>query len=138
MGKANFQQPRVLSAPEVDEFERLQAQMEGLHTEIQTLVRKSPNDLLNKFKLGLINAVLLRANALLRDRYRPFADFADFADAQAPSNSDVMLVLSQYLAAMESMRADHIHQKIGGTWVWMIDGQESQVKTRPPLKLDRK
>lgn len=137
MAKGKAGQPRSLNTSEVEEFERLQAQIEGLHTEIQTLVRKSPNDLLNKFKLGLVNAVLRRANTLLGDQYRPFPDFDEFNDDQAPSNSDVMLVLSQYLAAMETMRADHIYQKFGVTWGWMIDGNASEVKTRPPQKLDR-
>lgn len=125
MAKGKVGKPRTLNAGDVDEFERLQAQIEGLHAEIQTLVRKSPNDLLNKFKLNLINAVLRRANTLLADQYRPFTDFADFDDAQVPSNSDVMLILSQYLAAMETMRGDHIYQRTGGNWGWMIDGQAS-------------
>jgi len=135
MTKGNDGKARTLSAADVEEFERLQAQIEGLHTEIQTLVRKSPNDLLNKFKLGLVNSVLRRANTLLTEQYRPFEDFTDFADDQAPSNSDVMLVLSQYLASMETMRTDNIYQKGGVVWAWTINGQPSQVKTRPPLKL---
>ena len=126
-----------VSAKDVETFERLQAQLEGFHSEIETLVRKSPNDLLNKFKLQLVNAVLVRANALLAERYQPFPEFLTFADEQPPSNSDVMLILSQYLAAMESMRADHIVQN-SIYWYWKIDGRESEIETRAPQKLAKR
>jgi hypothetical protein len=139
MPKSKSKEPRSLSAEQVEQFERLQAQIEGLHDEMQTLVRKSPNDLLNTFKLGLVNSVLQRANALLGSEYRPYDEFETFADDRAPSNSDVMLILNQYLAALETMRADHIYQRPNSMmWAWRIAGLPSEVKTRAPLKLDKR
>jgi len=49
---------------QIDEFEALQGQLQAFHEEMASLVKKSPNDALNKFKLGLVNSVLKKANAL--------------------------------------------------------------------------
>ena len=60
---------------EVNTFEKLQAQLEGLHTEISSLSKKSQNDALNKFKLKFVNQILSEANLLLGEKYKPFNDF---------------------------------------------------------------
>ena len=48
---------------QIDEFETLQGQLQSFHDEMNGLVRKTPNDALNKFKLGLVNSILTKANA---------------------------------------------------------------------------
>jgi hypothetical protein len=125
-----------LAIEQVQEFERLQGQLEGLHAEMQTLSRKSPNDLLNPFKLNLVNSVLKAANSLLNNKYRPFEDFSVFPEEQLPSNSDVMLILNQYLAAFETLRADNIVNRMG-TWYWETT-QPSTIRTGAPLKISKK
>ena len=82
---------------EIDIFEKTLNQLEGLHTEVSTLSKKSYTDALNDFKLKLVNQVLLSCNDILGKKYKPFDDFDSFDTEQLPSNSDVTLVLSQYL-----------------------------------------
>ena len=64
--------------------------------EMNTLAKKNPNDAVNKFKLGLVNSVLTKANSFLGKDRRPFGDFDCFDEAAMPSTSDVLVIISQY------------------------------------------
>jgi len=128
---------------EISEFEALQGQMESLHQELSTLVKKNPSGLLNKFKLGLINSLLTRSNALLRDEGKPFKGFTEFESDTLPSNSDVLLVVGQYLSALEKLRADNIYKEYD-TWYWYFtDAQgkkrdQSTKETAPPKNISER
>lgn len=74
-----------MTQQEVDTFEKVQSQLEGLHTEISSLSKKSQNDALNKFKLKFVNQILTGANKLLGDKYRPFPDFNLFDEVDLPT-----------------------------------------------------
>ena len=87
--------------------------MDGLHKEITALARKSPNDGVNKFKLKFINAVLIEANDVLGDDYKPLREFVSFDVDELPSNSDVTFILGQYIEEMERKRADNIKRSPG-------------------------
>lgn len=118
---------------QVDIFEKVHAQLEGLHTEISALSKKSQNDALNKFKLKFVNQILVDANKVLGDNYKPFADFDVFNDEEIPTTSDVAMILTQYLSCFEKLRTDNVSYS-GGKWYWLIDGKQSQVMTFRPLK----
>jgi hypothetical protein len=122
---------------DVDEFEGLQAQLKGLYDEIQALAKKNPNDALNKFKLGLIKIVIADADAFLSDLGHPLKYFQGFEEEVLPSNSDVLLVLSQYLNWMEKIRADNVTLTAYNPeeWSWLVDGEESDIRTAPPRKI---
>ena len=119
---------------EVSEFEQLQAQLQSLCTETAALSRRKPDDAVNQFKLGLVNQVLERANSILGESNRPFADFLRFDSDDIPTNSDVLLVLSQYLNCLEKLRADNTVE-FARQWYWVINGERSKIRTAPPRKL---
>lgn len=119
---------------DVSFFEKVQAQLQGLFDEIGTLSKKKPDDAINKFKLSFINPILLGANKLLTGTYKPFADFEQFDSDSLPTNSDVVLILSQYLNCLEKLRADNI-MVYGGGWVWAKNGTRTDIKTAPPKKI---
>ena len=121
---------------DIDKFEKTVAQLEALHSEISVLLKKSPNDALNEFKLKLVNSVLQEANSLLGDTYKPFPDFLAFDQDAVPSNSDVTFILAQYLNCMEKLRSDNIYIHIGD-WYWRVDGEEPSIRTSQPKKLMR-
>jgi len=129
-----------MTQEQVDLFEKLQAQLEGLHIEISALSKKSQNDALNKFKLKFINQILTEANSLLTDNYKPFADFNIFEESDMPSNSDAAMMLTQYLNCFEKLRADNIRQttKFPAHWFWIIDGKMSDVRTTSPKIIKEK
>ena len=118
-------------------FEKLQAQLEGLHNEISALSKKSQNDALNKFKLKFVNKIISDSNVLLGDDYKPFVDFDIFDENDLSTNSDVAMMLTQYLSCFEKLRADNVKQDFGD-WYWVIDGEKSYIKTIMPKKIKEK
>jgi hypothetical protein len=124
---------------DVERFEKINVQLEGVYDEITALSKKSPNDGVNKFKLRLVNKILEDANLVLDDKHKPFDEFTVFDEDTLPSNSDVAFILAQYLNCMENLRGEHIKESnFGGEWYWVINGKESSDKTAPPKKLNRK
>lgn len=100
---------------DVELFEKVNGQVEGLHREISLLAKKSSNDGLNAFKLKMLNAALAAANAILEETYRPIDGFEQFDLDDVPSNSDATVVLTAYLEELERWRADHI-RNTHGAW----------------------
>ncbi len=119
---------------DVELFNKIYAQLEGLHTEISLLSKKSPTDAVNIFKLKLTNSVLEAANKFLVEKNKPFDHFIVFSEDDLPNNSDVAMVLSQYIGCMEKLRESNI-RRYGSSWYWEIDGQRSEIVTFPPNKI---
>lgn len=115
---------------EVWEFEKLEQQLHSFLTEMSELSRKKPNDPVNKFKLKFINTALDSLNKLLQD-YRPFKDFEQFDVDTLPSNSDVVLILSQYAGAALLLRTDQTTED-NYKWYWILRGKTSNVQTERP------
>jgi hypothetical protein len=133
-----------MTEKEVNYFEKIQAQLVSIHSEISMLSKKSSNDALNKFKLKFVNQTLSEANNLLGSEYKPFNDFEKFDDNDLPTNSDVTLILGQYLNCMEKLRADNVcrERKHDGNryyyeWYWLINNQQSEIKTKAPEKITK-
>jgi hypothetical protein len=122
---------------EVDQFEKLIVQLVGFHEELSVLVRKSPNDGVNKFKLSFINDVLRQFNVLLGPEYRPFPNFELFSEDDLPSTSDVSFILTQYIECAEIFKADNIMNHFGN-WYWVLDDGDRGPSTRPPKTLRNK
>ncbi len=131
----------IMTDKEIDIFEKTINQLEGLHIEISILSKKSQNDALNVFKLNLVNQVLLQSNKVLGNNYKPFSDFEKFNEEELPSNSDVALVLSQYLNCMESFREKNIFSSVEYSngridktyWYWSGTKRE----TYPPKNIKK-
>lgn len=126
-----------MTKEEVDKFEKIQSQLEGLYKEIGILSKKSPNDAVNKFKLKFINQILVEVNCILIETYLPLEGFTTFEEDNLPSNSDVTFIFEQYLNCLEKLRSDNVVQK-HSRWYWIIDGEESDIKTFEPKKLKNK
>jgi hypothetical protein len=126
-----------LSREEIDEFEFVASQFSQFHSELQALARGKGNDGLNTFKLGLLNKLLGRAHVLLGAQYEAISGFSIFDLDQVPSISDALLVMSQYIGALEKLRADNIEGDYQERWSWVIDGSISNIRTAPPAKLKR-
>lgn len=131
---------------EIKLFEKTQVQLESLHSEISKLNTKSQNDALNKFKLKFVNTSIREANEILGEQYRPFTDFREFSEDDLPTNSDVTMILGQYLNCMENLRADNIKRMqnnvdfkfIGYDWYWIAEEKQTAIKTSAPKKLNSK
>jgi hypothetical protein len=122
---------------DVENLEKLIGQLKGLHTEITALVKKSPNDGVNPFKLKLINKAIEFANQVLGKKYRPFADFERFDPDDVPSTSDVTMVLAQYMEEAERYRSDNVTYS-DYNWVYVVGGKVSNIPSAPPSKVGEK
>lgn len=121
-----------LAAADVDRFMKLQAQMRELLLRMTAISSKTPDLAVNKFKVGMLNEQLRIANGILVDGAKPFESFEIFDDVSLPTNSDMIIVLSQYLACLESWRSDHVvYDEDQGEWCWNAAGNEI-IQTRPP------
>ena len=86
---------------------------------------------MNKFKLRLVNKVIASGNALLGGSYKPFDDFNQFDDVELSTNSDVTMILSQYIEQTERFRSDHVINHMH-EWQYVVNGKPSGVKARMP------
>ncbi len=125
-----------MNRQEIEAFEKIFGQMEGVHDEISTLAKKAPNDGLSKFKLGFVNATIAAANAILANGYLPFDDFEKFEEDDLPTNSDVTFIVGQYIEELERLRADNIKPSMS-RWVYNLPPSEPAIYTAPPKKLTR-
>jgi hypothetical protein len=116
------------NAADVDRFEKLTVQMEHLLADSRELSKKSPDSPINKFKLGLVNDILNRANDFLSKRDRPLPDFECFTEDSLPTCSDVVIILSQYKGCLEKYKSDN-KVKVGYNWFWKLNGKASSIET---------
>ena len=122
---------------EIDKLEKIMGQFEGLHREMSTLARKSPNDGINSFKLNFLNSALSTANNLLGSAYKPLDGFEQFDSDDVPTNSDTAFVLTSYLEEIERMRADNIILNYG-KWEYIVSDSDGTIRTAPPKKIKEK
>ena len=123
---------------DVDLFEKLKGQLDGLYEEISVLAKKAPNDAVNTFKIKFVNANLIQWNAFLGEQNKPFADFVAFDTDDLPTTSDVTLILSQYIECAEKYRADNIDYDEYSKWYWRVEDARYELKTAPPKKLSNR
>lgn len=120
-----------MKAKDIDRFEKVKAQIAQLHNEVSVLSKSKPDNPINKFKLTFINEKLVEANAILKGEFKPFKDFMTFDEATLPSNSDVVMILSQYLDCLEAWRCANIH-KDSYDWYWDVEDQP--IRTEEPSR----
>lgn len=125
------------SIEDVEKLEKIIGQLQAAHTEVSVLSKKSPADSLNSFKLKMINKVLEESNKVLGEKYKPFNDFDKFEENDLPSNSDVTMILAQYMEEAERFRSDNVTHEMG-RWYYIVDGQTSEIQSGAPSKVGRK
>lgn len=118
------------SAKEVELFEKDERQLHVFYKEVSALSKKNANDGVNKFKLTLINSCLKELNTIMG---LPLDGFESFDEALIPSNSDVALVLGQYVAAVYAFRVSNTKILPNREWVWILDKNRT-VKTAGPYR----
>lgn len=127
-----------MKVKDVELFQKVQSQVQQLFNEISTLSKKNPDGPINEFKLKYINEKLRESNTFLVGTHKPFADFESFDDANLPTNSDVVLILSQYLDCLEGFRSANTSYDEGKfAWVWKTDGSD-RIISQPPSRFRKK
>ena len=122
-----------MTANDVNSFEKARSQLEQLHNEISLLSKSKPDNPINKFKLSFINEVIAVANVILVGDFKPFRDFEVFDADELPTNSDVVMILSQYIDCLESFRCANINSTIYDGSCWNTT-DNSKIKTHEPTR----
>ncbi len=80
--------------------------LEAMFNEFKELSKKKPDGAVNKNKIKIVNRLLVKCKDLLQDEN--VIDYLDIIDEDdVPQNSDIVLMLSQYNAAMEQYLAKY-------------------------------
>lgn len=89
---------------EIDTFEMLDKLLDSSYIEMKQFSNKKPDELLNKFKVKSLNRILEPIKSVMRNE--PTAAFLDLLDEDTiPSNSDAILIISQFQASMKQFRS---------------------------------
>lgn len=132
----------MLTKTRVIEFERLKNQLGRLLEEMRELSKKKADGVVNVFKVTLINEMLAVANDFLSPDLFPMKDFRSFDAAHVPSNSDVVIALTQYIGALEIFRSQNLVEMVETDYLdnetcWNVwDTAERDMRTgRPTISL---
>jgi hypothetical protein len=102
---------------DAEKFEMLFPILSAVLNEIKELSKKKQDEALNKLKVGMANKILTQVKALLAND--PTVQFLDLLDeVTIPTNSDAVLIIAQFKAAMEQYKDKHFGQDENYTRRW--------------------
>ena len=88
---------------QIVKFEMLRDLTNSIYTEMKEFSKKKPDDALNAFKVKNLNRVLTQIKDFLNTE--PTVSFLDLLDVDTlPSNSDAILIIGQFKAAMDNFK----------------------------------
>jgi ribosome-binding ATPase YchF (GTP1/OBG family) len=95
---------------QAEKYELLYPLLKSILFEVKELSKKKQDESLNKLKVGMINKILsqIKNEVLNDDPSREFLDRLD--DEMLPTNSDAVLIIAQYEAAMAQFHEKHYGQ----------------------------
>lgn len=93
--------------------------LNSMYSEFKELSKKKPDAAISKNKIAIVNRLLQKIRTVLNDEESiEFLDLLDEDDI--PQTSDVTLILSQYVAAMEAFKNRYFGWS-GSEHDWFID-----------------
>lgn len=103
---------------DVEQFAMLYPILDALLNEFKELSKKKQDGALNEMKVKLSNRVLEKVRTLLANY--PTIEFLDLLDdTKLPTNSDAVLIIAQFKAAMDQYKIKNSFWK-NHTYVWNI------------------
>lgn len=121
----------------VTQYELLCPLLSGIYGELQELSKKKPDTPLNNFKVKSINRVLEPIKELLKEENMyPFLDVLDMDDM--PTNSDVVLILSQYIKSMDIFHDKYYgYNSRSGQYEGVQNNRRSSLSFELPLSFEQ-
>lgn len=95
---------KLPTTAQVEKYEMLSPMLDSILSEMREFSKKKQDEVLNKLKVNkMINKILEQMKDLLSEE--PTIDFLDLIDdATLPTNSDAVLIISQYRAALNQFK----------------------------------
>jgi len=104
------------SEADVSKYEMLEKLLASIYEEMKEFSKKKPDEPLNKFKVKNVNRVLEQIKEIMENE--PTNEFLDLLDEDSlPSNSDSILIIGQFNAAMAQFRSKY-YGWVGGKKEW--------------------
>ena len=100
------------------QFDMLFPILESVFNELKELSKKRQDGALNDIKIKMTNRILQKVKFILKDD--PTIEFLDLLDeVLLPTNSDAVLIIAQFKAAMEQFKNKHysFNQSVGKS-IW--------------------
>lgn len=118
-----------MKATDIDTYIKSRIQLQRLFEEMSNLSKKNPDGPINKFKLKFINQILSDVNSYLDKKNKPFPEFEKFDEDELPSNSDIIVVLSQYIECVEKFRSENVYYDgMSYKTYWIIEGKKTKIE----------
>lgn len=87
-------------------YDRLVPMLEAAHREMTELSKKKQDGIVNKLKINMLNRLLSELRKIIEND--PSHAFVDMLDEETlPQNSDAVLILSQWQAALKQFKDRH-------------------------------
>lgn len=119
---------------EVDNLIILIIQIEELKNDFSEFTKRKSSDPVNKFKMNLVNSLLEQVNNVISEKHKPFEEFELFNIDEIPINSDVLLILNQYLSGIRNFAYENIIYSTFN-YYWTIDGKQPQYRQVDDISL---
>ncbi len=107
---------RHLSEDEIADYELVTPMLESLHHEMSEFSKKKQEGILNKLKIRHINRILEKIESVLSDD-PSVAYLEKLHEDDIPQNSDAVVILGQWRAAMKQFQTKHTYYR-NGTRHW--------------------
>lgn len=118
LGRGN-QNEGYITQHEVEQYKLLDPLINGVYEEFKELSKKKPEAVLNMYKVKVINRILEPIKGLLKDEeVIQFLDVLNQDDL--PTNSDVILILNQYLKALDMFYSKYYRNDLGIGYEWAV------------------
>jgi hypothetical protein len=96
---------------QVNQFLMLRELLASIYLEMKEFSKKKPDEPLNKFKVKTINRVLQPLKEILINQ--PTLMYLDLLDDEVlPSNSDAILIIGQFTAAMDRFKKRYFYYSL--------------------------
>ena len=121
MSDTNSEYPAA-TATHVEEYNMLYPMLEAILNEMKELSKKKQDAALNEMKVKMTNRILSKVKTLLEGY--PTLEFLELLDDEKlPSNSDAVLIIAQFKAAMDQYKTKNSYPERYGR-VWNIHKKE--------------
>jgi len=104
------------TAQRAADWETVTPMLEAMFDQFKELSKKKPDGAVSKAKIGVVNRLLEKCRSVLADEDSlAFLDLLDEDDV--PQHSDVVLMLSQYVAALKQFHSTYYgYDGLDHTW----------------------
>jgi len=97
---------KAITEEQVNLYRTVKPLLISAYDEIKEFSKKKQDELLNLTKVKIINRLLEDAQKVLKDEStHGYLELLD--ENQLPSNSDAVLIMSQYISALNKFQIDH-------------------------------